>query len=118
MLYFKLISTVLEPKADGTPTNKLTWEKAYTFLNLRKTIRKASVPNFQMMDLAKAQIDWVHESHKQSNRPQFVWISYFGEPMTVQVRLISKKEYRAMIRDEYEANVIAWQEKGERKWGC
>lgn len=121
MFFFKTFHKVLEvaKDLDGKPFHsQTTFEQVWTFSEMKKSLSKRGcLPDSAKRALRLHGVRWGAEV--DSSRPQFLWVSsYFEEPMIVEVRMISRKEYEAHVRRERENNIAAWEEYGERKWGC
>lgn len=91
------------------------WERVFTFKQLKQAHR-VGLPSEQLKKkLEQFQAEY---SILVEGRPAFIWVSYYEEPVIVEVRMISRNEYE-YIREQEEAEIRdAMEAYGERKWQC
>lgn len=117
-MYFKVTSTIIGPSLFGKETKSPTlfWLSVHDF----KSIKKLLCNRWKLTDAEKSALRTLRYAYNKEavNIPAFIWVSYYHEPVMCEVRMISKKEYEHIQRQEREENQTAWETYGEQKWGC
>ena len=114
-MFFMVRCTVLERAKDfdGSFIGPQSWEGFHTLSQLKKYMRAP------MPESLKHQIKLANDLYEpESGRPEFIWASFYNEPVLVEVRMISPKEYHYMKRQEQLKDLANWEAYGERKLGC
>ena len=117
-MFFMVRCTVLEraKSFDGSFLGPYSWEGFHTLSELKKYMRAPLEERF------KKQINLFRHQYFSDvdpiGRPEFIWCSYYDEPIRVEVRMISPKEYHYMKRQEQLEDQAMWEAYGERKLGC
>ncbi len=121
MMYFKTICKIVGPSVSfqaidgfGTPLDQQKWEMVYSFKEIKKNLsQRSALPDSEKCALAKIKDECLLS--EIVNRPAFAWVSYYHEPVVVEVRLISKKEFLQFKKEQNQADMDATEEYGERK---